>query len=164
MSPTRRRRSEPPTEDELVDVVLTTSRVLVAIAARSLAAVHDDITLVQYRALVVLAYRGAQRVADLAAELGVNSSTATRLCDRLDRKGLVHRTTDPGDRRATCIEVTADGRGVVTSVMAHRRREISRLLRDVPSAERRAVVTALSALNDAAGETPEQSWSLGWTG
>ncbi|MFC7655431.1 hypothetical protein ACFQV8_01700 [Pseudonocardia benzenivorans] len=41
--------------DELVDAVMTASRVLVAVAARSLAAVDEDVTIAQYRALVVLA-------------------------------------------------------------------------------------------------------------
>ena len=46
--------------DELVDTVLAASRALVAVAARSLAAAGDDVTLPQYRALVVLAARGPQ--------------------------------------------------------------------------------------------------------
>jgi hypothetical protein len=37
--------------------------------------------------LVVLAARGAQGTAELAAALAVNPSTATRMCDRLVRKG-----------------------------------------------------------------------------
>ena len=42
----------------LTDALLTASRALVAVAARSLAAVDDDVTLPQYRALVVLAVAG----------------------------------------------------------------------------------------------------------
>ena len=42
------------TSDELVDTVLAASRALVAVAARSLAAAGDEVTLPQYRALVVL--------------------------------------------------------------------------------------------------------------
>jgi len=41
-----------------VDTVLAASRALVAVAARSLAAAGDEVTLPQYRALVVLAARG----------------------------------------------------------------------------------------------------------
>ncbi|MGH3283480.1 MAG: MarR family winged helix-turn-helix transcriptional regulator [Streptosporangiaceae bacterium] len=73
--------------DELVDTVLAASRALVAVAARSLAAAGDEVTLPQYRALVVLAARGPQGTAELAAALAVNPSTATRMCDRLVRKG-----------------------------------------------------------------------------
>src|SRR5690348_13934892 len=86
--------------DELVDTVLAASRALVAVAARSLAAAGDEVTLPQYRALVVLATRGPQGTAELAAALAVNPSTATRMCDRLVRKGLIRRHRQPGDRRA----------------------------------------------------------------
>jgi hypothetical protein len=40
---------------ELIDALLSASRAMVAIAARSLAGLDADVTLPQYRALVVLA-------------------------------------------------------------------------------------------------------------
>ncbi len=61
--------------DELVDALLAASRAMVAIAARSLAGLDAEVTLPQFRALVVLASRGPQRVVDISAELGVNPST-----------------------------------------------------------------------------------------
>ena len=75
--------------DELTDALLTASRVLVAVSARSLAGISDEVTLAQYRTLVVLASRGPQTLQALATELEVVPSTATRMCDRLVRKGLV---------------------------------------------------------------------------
>ena len=79
----------PTARDELIDALLSASRVMVALAARSLADLDADVTLPQYRALVVLASRGPQRVVDISTELGVNPSTGTRMCDRLVRKGLM---------------------------------------------------------------------------
>src|SRR5690348_16146236 len=95
------RRAEPirPGRDDLVDALLSASRALVAIAARSLADLDADVTLPQYRALVVLASRGPQRVVDISAELNVNPSTATRMCDRLVQKKLVRRYRSTSDRR-----------------------------------------------------------------
>src|ERR1700691_2441211 len=80
-----------PTRDELVDAVLGSSRALVAVAARSLANLAEDVTLPQYRFLIELASRGPQRLADLATAVGVDRSTATRMCDRLVRKRLGQR-------------------------------------------------------------------------
>ncbi len=108
--------------DELVDTVLAASRALVAVAARSLAAAGDEVTLPQYRALVVLAARGPQGTAELAAALAVNPSTATRMCDRLVRKGLIRRHRQPGDRRAVRIALTAPGRDLVAEVPFEQRR------------------------------------------
>ena len=50
----------------VVEAVLGASRVLVAVAARSLADVAEEVTVQQYRALVVLASQGPQRVLSLA--------------------------------------------------------------------------------------------------
>ena len=85
--------------DQLADAVLTASRVLVAVAARSLAEHESEVSLPQYRALVVLGSRGAQRPVDLAQALAVDPSTATRMCDRLVRKHLITRRRDVVDRR-----------------------------------------------------------------
>jgi DNA-binding MarR family transcriptional regulator len=149
-------------EDSVVDAVLSASRVLVAIAARSLADAGEDVTLTQYRSLVVLASRGPQSVAELADSVAVTPPTASRLCDRLVRKGLVRRRTDRHDRRQVHIALTQTGRDLVDAVTARRRQEIADLLVDVPISTQRSVVAALTQLALAAGEVPEQDWSAGW--
>ena len=149
-------------EDELVDAVLGASRALVAVAARSLANVAEDVTLAQYRVLIELAARGPQRVANLAAALGVERSTATRMCDRLVRKGLVHRRRTNQDRRGVRVSLTTAGGELVAEVTRRRRAEIATIVGRIPKAHRRPVLNALRAFAEAAGEVPEQDWSLGW--
>jgi DNA-binding MarR family transcriptional regulator len=154
----------PAADDELVDTVLAASRALVAVAARSLAAAGDEVTLPQYRALVVLAARGPQGTAELAAALAVNPSTATRMCDRLVRKGLVRRHRLAGDRRAVRIALTAAGRDMVTEVSQRRRAELARLLGALPAEEHEPVIAAFRAFAAAAGEFPQPGAALGWAG
>ena len=142
--------------------MLGASRALVAVAARSLATVAEDVTLAQYRVLIELASRGPQRVADLATALTVDRSTATRMCDRLVRKRLVARRRATDDRRVVRISLTAAGAELVAEVSRRRRAEIQRIVRRIPSSHRQLVVDALQAFSRAAGEVPEQDWSLGW--
>src|SRR5579875_3126 len=85
---------------DAVDAVLTASRSLVAVATRSLGAAAEETTIAQYRALVVLASRGPQRMVDLAGALDVAPSTAGRMCDRLVRKRLIRRHRARAGRRA----------------------------------------------------------------
>jgi DNA-binding MarR family transcriptional regulator len=151
-----------PARDPLVDAVLGASRALVAVAARSLANVAEDVTLAQYRFLVVLASRGPQRLADLATGLGVDRSTATRMCDRLVRKHLVTRRRVQEDRRAVRVSLTGVGAELVAEVSRRRRAEIATIVERMPAAQRSPVVQALRTFADAAGEVPEQDWSLGW--
>ena len=142
--------------------MLGASRALVAVAARSLADLAEDVTLAQYRVLVELAARGPQRPADLASALGVDRSTATRMCDRLVRKGLVQRRRISADRRGVRISLTPAGRALVEEVTRRRRVEIAQILRRMPRADRASALRALRVFADAAGEVPEQDWSLGW--
>ena len=77
--------------DALTDAVLTASRLLVAVSARSLAAVEDTITLPQFRMLVILDSRGPMKLSSLAELLDVNPSTATRMVDRLVATEMIAR-------------------------------------------------------------------------
>lgn len=77
--------------DALTDAVLTASRLLVAVSARSLAAVEDTITLPQFRMLVILDSRGPMKLSSLAGPLDVNPSTATRMVDRLLATEMIAR-------------------------------------------------------------------------
>lgn len=155
------RASRTQTED-LTEAVLTASRVLVAVAARSLAEHETEVSLQQYRALVVLASRGPVRPVDLADALGIDPSTATRLCDRLVAKRLIARRREVDDRREVQLVLSARGRRLVESVTERRREEIRRILSAVPLGERDDLVRALRAFGKAAGEIPDDRWPRSW--
>ena len=149
-------------QDEVVDSVLSASRALVAVAARSLAAAEEQVTLPQYRTLVVLASRGPQRALDLSAALDVNQSTVTRMCDRLERKGLISRVRPTDNRRTVITTLAPAGLQLVEAVTRRREREIRAILRKMTPDLRAALVPTFRAFADAAGEAPDQAWSLGW--
>ena len=147
----------------VTDALLTASRALVGVAARSLASIDRSVTLVQYRALVVLAEHGAQHMGELADALGAHPSTATRMCDRLVAHRLVRRGVSPGSRRETQVTLTPQGRDIVQQVTDVRRAEIARIVERIPENLREPTIIALEAFAAAAGELPQQSWSLGWS-
>ena len=145
-------------DEAAVDAVLTASRSLVAVATRSLGAAAEETTIAQYRALVVLASRGPQRLVDLAGALGVTPSTAGRMCDRLARKGLVRRHRARTDRRAVLVSLTPAGRQVVDEATARRRELIAGILAKLSAAVQGDVALALHAFAAAAGELPDSLW------
>lgn len=136
---------------------------MVALAARSLADLDAEVTLPQYRTLVVLASRGPQRVVDISVELGVTASTSTRMCDRLVRKGLARRYRIPSDRREVRLSLTQAGRELVQEVTGRRRDELVRIVDAMPAADHGPITRGLQALSEAVGELPEREWWLGWT-
>jgi DNA-binding MarR family transcriptional regulator len=148
--------------DSVVDAVLSASRVLVAVAARSLSDIAEEVTLTQYRTLIVLASRGPQNLVGLAEAVAVTPATATRMCDRLVRKKLVVRQSQQDDRRQVRLALTKKGLKLVSAVTDRRRREIEAILSTIAPAEQIVLVQALSQFAAAAGEVPEQDWSTGW--
>jgi DNA-binding MarR family transcriptional regulator len=149
---------EPLVDPAIVDAVLTASRSMVAVATKSLGAAAEETTIAQYRALVVLASRGPQRLVDLAEALDVAPSTAGRMCDRLVRKELIRRHRARADRRVVQVSITAAGRRVVDEATTRRRALIAEILAKLPLPKQQAVAQALREFADAAGEVPDSEW------
>jgi DNA-binding MarR family transcriptional regulator len=71
-----------------------------------------DVSVTQCYALEALVRRGGTTLNDLAAQLYLDKSTASRVVDALERKGYVTRLTHPDDRRAVLLDVTEPGRAL----------------------------------------------------
>jgi DNA-binding MarR family transcriptional regulator len=138
--------------EPLVTALLTASRVLVAVSARSLAQVEDTVTLPQFRALVVLDTYGEINLLRLAELLGVTSSTAMRMIDRLLAVEVVTRRDNPANRREVLLGLTPTGTRIVRQVTRTRRAEIARIVDAMPAAHRATMIRALRSFATAAGE------------
>ena len=138
--------------DAITDALLTASRLLVAVSARSIAEVDETITIPQFRTLVILSNEGPINLATLAGLLDVQPSTIGRMVDRLVSAGLIDRKPHPTSRRELVAGLTARGRAVVKRVTANRRDELARVVEKMPQRERRGLVRALTAFTAAGGE------------
>lgn len=138
--------------DDVTDAVLTASRLLIAVSARSLAAVEETLTLPQLRMLVLLESRGPMKLTALAELLEVNPSTAKRMIDRLIASGMAEREQNPATKREVVVVASVEGRRVVGEVMRRRRAEISTIVARMPEHLRHGLVEALTAFAEAGGE------------
>ncbi len=141
---------------------MSASRALVGIAARSIAVLDDEITLVQFRALVLVADGRVSGPGDLAVALDVHPSNATRVVDRMVEKGLLVRSEATDDRRNVALSIGSAGRTALRRVMARRRSEIETVLGHLPPGRAADVAAALGEFAAAAGESAEDAWRLGW--
>ncbi|MDG4811088.1 MarR family transcriptional regulator [Micromonospora sp. WMMD1120] len=148
--------------DLLVDSLSALSRTLVGITARALGSLDAEVTLSQYRTLVILASTAPLRTVDLASSLGVHPSTATRTCNRLVQRALVARHHRPDDRRVAWLTLTEVGKTLVGDVMRHRTAEIRRLLEATDVERPQTTANLINALVVAAGELTEESWWQRW--
>src|SRR6185295_18326409 len=69
----------------------------------------DVVDLAQADALEVLAMRRACKMSELAAELRVDASAATRTVRRLADAGLIQRSTPGSDGRAVVVSLSEEG-------------------------------------------------------
>ncbi|MBI4901208.1 MAG: MarR family transcriptional regulator [Actinobacteria bacterium] len=141
---------------------------LVAVSAQSIAAVQDVADLVQVRALVVIADRGSVSLGELAEAMSIHLTRASRLCERLVKKGLVDRADDPDNRRQLTLTLTQLGQRVVGEVMRRRRDAIQSILSQLGarvSSQGRADMLSLWEEFAAAGGEPSDRdlWAMGWS-
>src|SRR4029079_7429820 len=126
------------------------SRALVAVTARSLSSVNDEVTLAQFRTLIVLSSQGPQTVTALAEHLDVHASTMTRMCTRLVTRGLVVRVPSAVDRREVVIALSTMGSGLVDDVLSTRRAEFDAIVQRLSEEQRHTLIGALDAFSGAA--------------
>jgi DNA-binding MarR family transcriptional regulator len=106
----------------------------------------SGITPSQLSALGVIARQGPIRLSELAEIENVNPTMLSRVVAALDEAGLVRRRTDPDDRRAGLLEVTASGRRTHDRLRAERGRVLMTGLERLSAADVAAVEGALPAL------------------
>lgn len=75
-----------------------------------------DLTAMQWGPLMLISHGKARTAADLSRCGGVETSTMTRMLDRLEAKGLLIRKRSEDDRRIIFLELTEEGKRLVSQV------------------------------------------------
>jgi DNA-binding MarR family transcriptional regulator len=98
-----------------------------------LAKARVDIDRAGLALLYVLYTEGTSlRLTDLAEQLQIEAPAVTRKAQHLERMGLVSRTRDQTDGRATQLQLTLQGRRIINRFLAVRRDWLTELLTDWP--------------------------------
>jgi DNA-binding MarR family transcriptional regulator len=138
--------TDPAGDESLADAFGAVARQLRDKSAETLA--PWDITPAHLRALRTLARHGTMRLSELSDRLQIAPRTATEVVDALQARDLVRRRADPGDRRATLIEVTEHGAGMLAEIRAARGTEAGRIFGRLTPADRAELARILSQLED----------------
>jgi DNA-binding MarR family transcriptional regulator len=89
-----------------------------------------------------------KRTTELAGCLHADISTVSRQVTSLVDVGLIQRTADPEDRRATILVVTDAGRSVLDNMRAGRERMIGRILAEWSESDVQQLAAVLARFND----------------
>jgi DNA-binding MarR family transcriptional regulator len=114
-------------DDALLDTLDDLAIELVGLTALALALGGEerDLTLAQWRALVLIASADGVRASDLAPRIGMSRPSVSRLVRRLEGKGLVSARADPTDGRAAILTSTAVGQQALHDTRARRRQMVA---------------------------------------
>ena len=111
---------------------------------------ESGLSISQLGSLFHLHCKGSSGVTDLGDSLGVTSSAASQMLERLVQQGLILRTEDPSDRRVKQIALTDKGLQVVRECIHTRQSWLSALVETLSESEEEAILAALNILVDKA--------------
>lgn len=112
-------------------------------------------TFAQMRVLWVLEQRHSAALHELARNLGITSSAATELVDRLVERGYVRRVQSDEDRRRVVLGLLPKGRRLVAQLTAQRRARFQKLLHVVDRRDVARLAGALDTVNEVLGKWKE---------
>ena len=106
----------------------------------------DAIEYSAFPILKLLSHQGPMRLSALAAVLGLDASTVSRHARQLEDRGLLERTGDPDDGRASRVAVSTQGAACLAQGFETRRRLLTHALDDWTDEERETLRTLLHRL------------------
>jgi DNA-binding MarR family transcriptional regulator len=139
-----RSRGDTGGDETLADAFRSVARQLRETSQEALA--PWDITPSQFRALRVLHHHEALRLSDLSERLHIAPRSATEVVDALQERGLVERRADPGDRRATLVQLTGHGISILDAIRVARGTEAERVFDRLSPADRDQLARILRQL------------------
>src|SRR5579884_538195 len=87
-----------------------------------------EITPEQYWLLRLLSRAGPLNISELAAKLGIATSSATAACKRLEKAGLLTRERQSDDERVVRVVLTAQGNAKITAWSERKRAALAHML------------------------------------
>jgi DNA-binding MarR family transcriptional regulator len=115
--------------------------------------VHPDLNATSYMLLSTLAEHGGRRAADLADVFALDKGSVSRVVHQLLELGLIARSPDPADRRASMLTVTDEAVRRLAEVRGSRREHFDDRLDDWDPQEIEDLAKGIGRFNLALSET-----------
>jgi len=96
-----------------------------------------EVTSAQFIIIATLSMGVAKSASDLCKGMSYDAGAMTRMIDRLEEKGLLSRSRDPGDRRLVNLELTEKGSASLPRMRDVSMRVLNRFLQGFTKAEAR---------------------------
>src|SRR6201996_3536631 len=100
--------------------------------------------------LEVLLHKGPLTISVIGKKVLLASASMTSAIDRLEKRGLVRRTTCNSDRRIRLIELTCDGKKFIEEIYARHEKDLESITSGLSDEERRTLYDGLKKVGFAA--------------
>src|SRR5215469_1979199 len=99
-------------------------------------------SLTEARILYEIAQTTQLTAAQLGKQLGLDRGYLSRILRRFEHRGLICRAASPSDRRVGLLSLTSEGEAAFADLDARSRKEIGRVLVNLPDSEQTRLVAA----------------------
>jgi DNA-binding MarR family transcriptional regulator len=96
-------------DDRLIYLLFTAQQKLRTYLKNTMVSEGIKVTVAQAGILFLLKQKNDRTMTELSRLLSIDNSTITGLVDRLEKTGLVRRSPNPDDRRASQVYITSEG-------------------------------------------------------
>jgi DNA-binding MarR family transcriptional regulator len=141
----------------IADMFVAMTRIIKSTRHMDGLADKHELTQPQIFTLWQLRENGPTTMGELSELLSVTHGVATRMVDRLLKKGMVERRRDKNDRRVVCISLSRLGEEATDQAVADFMAVVKDVFRDVPQHDRDEYLALMARIEKAqAGEHGEQ--------
>ena len=92
---------------------------------------------------------GSMRQNRLAEAFRVSPSTLSEMLNKLEADGLITRSTDPADRRATLLSLTESGKKRAEEIKGETKKRFAEIFRELSEDEKQQLISLLHKIDGA---------------
>ncbi|GAB3735588.1 MarR family winged helix-turn-helix transcriptional regulator [Nocardiopsis nanhaiensis] len=104
----------------------------------------------QLKVLFILEHEDGVNLRTVTDRLGSTPPSVSRLCDRLEAVGFLHRTASPNSRRELRLWLAEEGRTFLRDLRARREEELHAVIAQMPPRKRAMLLEGLTSFREAA--------------
>jgi MarR family transcriptional regulator, 2-MHQ and catechol-resistance regulon repressor len=133
-----------PTAGQLWIVLARSYKALSKLVEQSIA--KEGLCLSDFMLLEALLHKGPLTITEIQGKVLLATGSMTVAVDRLENKGHIVRKTTPEDRRARRLELTEEGRMLITTVFKAHNRELENWMSGLTGSEKHQAYEVLKKL------------------
>lgn len=104
---------------------------------------ENNLTITEFSVLEVLFHKGKQTIQQIGHSILISSGSMTYVIDKLEQRGLLHRSACPDDRRVIHVTLTDLGKELMKRIMPKHQDLVDYMLGSLNNEEAETLVTLL---------------------